>query len=133
VTRLKHSTTSDLHKLNRFIIRVARIHIGHKELTGSSLDYRKAGLALIEQGISDTLCSLDQDLISWEILEQVGVFFQYLDRCVIDDIGFGFYEPDAVPDKAVDLPAGILDFLDDFLLVADAQAHRFEGTTGYYA
>jgi hypothetical protein len=131
VTTLKD--TPDIHKLNRFIIRVARIHIGHRELSGSLMDYQKAGLALIEQGISDTLCSLDQDLISWDTLEQVEVFFHYLDRHVIDDIGFGFYEPDAVPDQAVDLPAGILDFLDDFLLVADAQAHRFEGTTAYYA
>ncbi len=79
--------------------------MGHKELTGSSMDYRKAGLVLIEQGISDTLCSLDQDLISWEILEQVEVFFHYLDRHVIDDIGFWNYESDAVPDRAVDLPA----------------------------
>ena len=107
--------------------------MGYRELSGSLMDYQKAGLALIEQGISDTLCSLDQDLISWEILEQLEVFFHYLDQHVIDDIGFGFYEPDAVPDKAVDLPAGILDFLDDFLLVADDQAHRFEGSTAYYA
>ncbi|EMS78412.1 hypothetical protein Dpo_8c00790 [Desulfotignum phosphitoxidans DSM 13687] len=123
----------DLHKLNRFIIRVGRIHIGHKELSGQSMDYRKAGLALIEQGVYDTLCSLDPDLIPWDILDQVEVFFHYLDRHVTDDIGFSNYETDAIPDRALDLPAGILDFLDDFLLVADAQAHRFEGSTAYYA
>jgi hypothetical protein len=131
---LTDSVQQEIHKLNRFIIRVGNIHIGHKELTSSSsMEYKKAGLALIEQGISDTLCSLDQDLISWEILEQVEVFFHYLDRHVIDDIRFRDYEPDAVPDRAVDLPAGILSFLNDLLLVADAQAHRLEGTTGYYA
>ncbi len=129
---MKYSITPDLYKLNRFINRVGRIHIGRKELTGSSMDYRKSGLALIEQGISDTLCSLDQDLISWEILEQAEVFFHYLNRHVIDDIGFWNYEPDAVPDQAVDLPAGILDFLEDLLLAADAQAHRY-GSTGYHA
>ncbi len=88
MTSLKYSMTPDLHKLNRFINRVGPIHMGHKELTGSSMDYRKAGLAMIEQGISDTLCSLDQDLISWEILEQAEVFFHYLDRHIIDDNGF---------------------------------------------
>ncbi|MFO8082902.1 MAG: hypothetical protein R6U27_01130 [Desulfobacterales bacterium] len=31
--------------------------MGHKELSSSLMEYRKAGLALIEQGISDTLCS----------------------------------------------------------------------------
>ncbi|WP_040012026.1 hypothetical protein [Desulfotignum phosphitoxidans] len=97
------------------------------------MDYRKAGLALIEQGVYDTLCSLDPDLIPWDILDQVEVFFHYLDRHVTDDIGFSNYETDAIPDRALDLPAGILDFLDDFLLVADAQAHRFEGSTAYYA
>ena len=131
---LTDSIKQEIHKLNRFIIRVGNIHIGHKELSStSSMDYRKAGLALIEQGISDTLCSLDHDLIPWDILNQVEAFFHYLDRHIIDDIGFGFYEPDAVLDQAVYMPAGILDFLDDFLLVADAQAHRFEGSTGYYA
>jgi hypothetical protein len=131
---LKHSTTPEIHKLNRFIIRVGNIHIGHKELTSaSSMEYRKAGLALIEQGISDTLCSLDQDLIPWDILDQVEVFFHYLDRHIIDDIGFRFFKTDAVPGRALDLPAGILDFLNDLLLVADAQAHRLECTTGYYA
>jgi hypothetical protein len=124
----------NIHKLNRFIIRVARILMGHKELTSSSsMDYRNAGMALIEQGISDTLCSMDPDLISWDTLEQVEVFFRHLDRHITDDIGFSLYQADAVPDRAVDLPAGILDFLDDFLLSADAQAHRLEGNTGYYA
>ena len=42
---------------------------------------------MIEQGISDTLCSMDTDLIFCDILDQVEVFFQYLDRHVIDDIG----------------------------------------------
>jgi hypothetical protein len=131
---LKHSTTPEIHKLNRFIIRVGNIHIGHKELTSaSSMEYRKAGLALIEQGISDTLCSLDQDLIPWDILDQVEVFFHYLDRHIIDDIGFRFFESDAVSDQAVDLPVGSLSFLNDLLLAADAQAHRLECTTGYYA
>jgi len=97
------------------------------------MDYRKAGLALIEQGISDTLCSLDSDLISKDILDQVEVFFRHLDRHITDDIGFNNYETDVVSDQALDLPAGILDFLDDFLLVADAQAHRFEGSTAFYA
>lgn len=122
----------DLHKLNHSM-RVARIHMGHKELSGSLMEYRKAGLALIEQGISDTLCSLDPDLIPWDILDQVEVFFRHLDRHIIDDVGFSLYEVETVPDWVVDLPAGILDFLDDFLLVADVQAHRFEGTTAYYA
>jgi hypothetical protein len=125
--------TPDLQKHNLFILRVSRIHMGHKELTGSSMEYRKAGLALIEQGISDTLCSLDQDLIPWDILDQVEVFFRHLDRHVTDDIRFNNYETDIVSDRAVDLPAGILDFLDDLLLVADAQAHRFDGSTGFYA
>jgi len=107
--------------------------MGHKELSGPSMDYRKAGLALIEQGISDTLCSLDPDLIPWDILDQVEVFFRHLDRHVTDDIRFNNYETDIVSDRAVDLPAGILDFLDDLLLVADAQAHRFDGSTGFYA
>jgi hypothetical protein len=133
VTNLKATMTPDLQKHNRFILLVSRIHMGHKELTGSSMEYRKAGLALIEQGISDILCSLDQDLIPWSIFDQIEVFFQYLDRHIIDDIGFWNYEPDAVPDQAVDLPPGILDFLEDLLLAADAQAHRFEGSTGYYA
>jgi hypothetical protein len=124
--------TPDLHKHNRFILRVSRIHMGHKELSGSSMDYRKAGLALIEQGISDTLCSLDPDLIPWDILDQVEVFFHHLDHHVTDDIDFRNYETDVVSDQALDLPAGILDFLDDFLLVADAQAHRFEGFNAYY-
>ncbi|MCA1792736.1 MAG: hypothetical protein LC660_02495 [Desulfobacteraceae bacterium] len=97
------------------------------------MTYRKAGLALIDKGISDTLCSLDQDLITYDILDQVEVFFHYLDRHVIDDIGFWIYEPDAIPDQAVDLPDGTLDFLGDLLLAADAQVHRFTGTTGYYA
>ena len=88
---------------------------------------------MIEQGISDTLCSLDQDLIPWEILDQVEVFFQYLDQHVIDDIGFRYFKEDAVSDRALDLPAGILSFLNDLLLVADAQTHRLECSTGYYA
>ena len=79
---LTDSIIQDIHKLNRFIIRVGNIHIGHKELSAtSSMEYPKAGLALIEQGISDTLCSLDQ----------VEAFFHYLDRHVIDDIGFRFF------------------------------------------
>jgi hypothetical protein len=123
----------DIHNLKHFIIRVGHIHMGYRELSGSLMDYRKAGLALIEQGISDTLCSLDQDLIPSEILDQVEVFFHYLDRHVIDDNGLGFYEPDAIPEQAVVLSAGILDCLDDLLLAADAQAHRLIGTTGYYA
>jgi hypothetical protein len=72
-------------------------------------------------------------LIPWDILDQVEVFFQHLNRQISDDIGFWDLKTDAVPDRALDLPSGILDFLDDFLLAADAQAHRFEGTTGYYA
>ncbi len=55
--------TPDIHELNHFIIRVARIHMEHKKLTGSFMD----GLALIEQGISDTLCSMDQ-----KYLQKVG-------------------------------------------------------------
>ncbi|MEE4363118.1 MAG: hypothetical protein V2J08_04245 [Desulfotignum sp.] len=89
----------NIHKLNHFIIRVARIHMGHKEFSSSSMEYRKAGLALIEQGISDTLCSMDLDLIPWDILEQVEVFFRHLDQYIIDDIGFSYYESDAVPDQ----------------------------------
>ncbi len=123
--------TLDIHKLNHFIIRVARIHMGHKELSSSLMEYRKAGLALIEQGVSDTLCFLDPDLISWETLDQVEVFFQHLDRHITDDIGFSNYETDIASDRAVDLPAGILDFLDDFLLVADVQAYRFEGSAAW--
>ena len=61
------------------------------------------------------------------------VFFQHLDRYIIDDIGFCDLQTETVPDRAVNLPAGILDFLDDFLLAADAQAQRLEGITGYYA
>jgi hypothetical protein len=127
VTTLKD--TPDLKRQNRFILLVSRIHMGHKELSNASMDYRKAGLSLIEQGISDTLYSLDQDLIPWSIFDQIEVFFHYLDQHVIDDIRFRNYEPDAVPDRALDLPAGILDFLDDLLLAADAQANRFLGTT----
>jgi hypothetical protein len=133
VTILKHSKTSDLQKHNRFILLVSRIHMGHKELSNASMDYRKAGLSLIEQGISDTLCSLDQDLIPWSIFDQIEVFFHYLDQHVIDDIRFRNYEPDAVPDQAVDLPANILDFLDDLLPAADAQANRFLGSACNYA
>jgi hypothetical protein len=54
----------DIHKLNRFIIRVARSHMGHKELSSSSMDYRQAGLALIEQGISDTLMRHGSEIFS---------------------------------------------------------------------
>jgi len=97
------------------------------------MDYRKAGLALIEQGVSDTLCSMDLDLISWETLGQVEVFLHHLDQHIIDDIGFCDLQTESVPDQVVDLPAGILDFLEDFLLAADVQAHRFEGSTAYYA
>jgi hypothetical protein len=125
--------TPDLKRHNRFIFLVSHIHLGHKELSNASVDYRKAGLALIEQGVSDTLCSLDQDLIPWSIFDQIEVFFQHLDQHVTDDIEFRNYEPSAVPDRALDLPPGILDFLDDLLLSADAQAHRFLGTTAYYA
>jgi hypothetical protein len=124
---------SDCYKLNRFIIKVGRIHIGCKELTGSSMDYRKAGLVLIEQGISDTLCSLDPDLITSDILDQVEVFFHYLDRHVIDDIGFMHFQSDAVQDEAVNVPAEILDQLNDLLLAADTQAHRLQGANGHYA
>ena len=67
------------------------------------MEYRKAGLALIEQGISDTLCSMDLGLISWETLDQVEVLFRQLDRNIIYDIGFWNYEPDAISDQAVDL------------------------------
>lgn len=88
--------------------------------------YRRAGLVLIEQGVSDTLCSLVPELIPWDILEQVEVFFQDLDQHIIDDISFSLNEADAISDRAVNLPAGILDFLDDFLVAADAQAHRLE-------
>jgi hypothetical protein len=73
VTTLKD--TPDLKRHNRFIFLVSRIHTGHKELSSASLDYRKAGLALIEQDISDTLCSLDQDLILWSIFDQIEAFF----------------------------------------------------------
>jgi hypothetical protein len=90
-----------IHKLNRFIIGVGRIHMGHRELSNPSIDYRKAGLALIEQGISDTLCSLDPDLIPWDILDQVEVFFQHLNRQISDDIGFWDLKTDAVSDLAV--------------------------------
>ena len=130
---LKNFIPPDIHKLNHFIIRVARIHMGDKELSNSSMGHRKAGLALIEQGISDTLYSMDPYLIPWEILDQVEVFFQFLDQHVIDDIGFRNYKADAVSDQALDLPTGILDFLNDLLLAADAQAHRLQGTAGYYA
>ena len=123
---LTDSIKQDIHKLNRFIIRVGNIHIGHKELSStSSMEYQKAGLALIEQGVSDTLCSLDQDLISWEILEQVEVFFHYLDRHVIDDIGFRYFKADALSDRALDLPAGILSFLNNLLSTADAQETNY--------
>jgi hypothetical protein len=133
VVSLKHSITPNLYKHNRFILVVSRIHTGHKELSNASIDYRKAGLALIEQGISDILCSLDQDLIPWSIFDQIEAFFHYLDMHVTDDIEFRNYEPSAIPDQALDLPAGILDFLDDLLLSADAQAHRFLGSKYYYA
>jgi len=133
VSSLKKSTTPDLKRHNRFILLVSRIHTGHKELSNASVDYRKAGLALIEQGVSDTLCSLDQDLIPWSIFDQIEVFFHYLDRHVTDDTEFRNYEPTAVPNRALDLPTGILDFLDDLLLAADAQAHRFLGSKYYYA
>ena len=123
---LTETIKSDLHKLNRFIIKVGRIHIGCKELTGSSMDYRKAGHVLIEQGISETLCSLDPDLITSDILDQVEVFFHYLDQHVIDDIGFRYFQAGAVQDEAVNVPTEILDQLNDLLLVADAQAHRFQ-------
>ncbi len=107
--------TPDLKRHNRFIFLVSRIHTGHKELSSESLDYRKAGLALIEQDISDTLCSLDQDLIPWSIFDQIEAFFQHLDQHVTDDTEFRNYEPDAVSDRSVDLPPGILDFLDNIL------------------
>jgi hypothetical protein len=97
------------------------------------MDYRKAGLVLIEQGISETLCSLDPDLITSNILDQVEVFFHYLDQHVIDDIGFRYFQADAVQDEAVNVPTKILDQLNDLLLAADAQAHRLQGTKGYHA
>jgi hypothetical protein len=131
---LSNAVIQDLRKLNRFIIRVGRIHIGYKELTSSSsMDYRKAGLALIERGVSETLCSMDLDLITSDLLDQVEVFFCHLDQYIIDDIEFWYLRTDAVPDQAVDLPAEVLVSLNDFLLAADAQAHRLEGTNGYYA
>jgi hypothetical protein len=70
----------DIHKLNCFTIRVGRIHMGHRELSNSSMGSRKAGLALT----------------------------------------------DAISDQAVNVPAEILDQLNDFLLAADVQAHRFQ-------
>lgn len=117
----------DLHKLNRFTLRISRIHMGQNELSNPSMDYRKAGLSLIEQGISDTLCSLDPDLIPGGILDQIEAFFNYLDLHVTDDMRFRNYEPDVVLDRALDLPEGMLDFLDELLLAADTQAHRFGG------
>jgi hypothetical protein len=69
-------------------------------------------------------------LIPWEILDQIEIFFHYLDRNIIDNRGFWNYEADDISDRAVDVPAGILDFLEDFLLAVDTQAHRFEGSTG---
>jgi hypothetical protein len=64
----------------------------------------------------------------------VEVFFQFLDQHIIDDIEFWDFNAYAVPDQAIsDLPDGILNFLDDLLLAADAQAHRLQGTNGYYA
>lgn len=44
-------------------------------------------MALIEQGISGTLCSVDPYFIPWDILDQVGVFSQYLDQQVIENRG----------------------------------------------
>lgn len=118
---------TNLRKLNQFIIRVGRIHIGNKELSGSSIDYRKAGLALIDQGISDTLCSMDPDFIPWGIVGQVEAFFVFLDRHIHDDLGFQELKPEAVPDRIVeDLPEDLLGFLDDFLLAADAYAQRLQ-------
>jgi phage gp16-like protein len=98
---LRDSTTPDTHKLKRFLVHAGRIHIGHKELTSSSIAYQKVGLALIKQGISDTLCSMDSDLIPRDILDQVGVFFQHLNRQIFDDIGFWDLKTDAVSDLAV--------------------------------
>jgi hypothetical protein len=120
----------NLHKLNRFILGVSRIHMGRNELSSPSMDYRKAGLALIEQGVSDTLCSLDPDLIPWEILNQVESFFHHLDLHVTDEMRFRNYETDAVLDRTLELPEGTLDFLDELLLAADTQAHRFGGYIG---
>lgn len=42
-----------------------------------------------------------------------------------DDLGFQELETDSVPDRIVnDLPDYLLAFLEDYLLVADAYAHR---------
>lgn len=79
----------NLHKLNRFILGVSRIHMGHKGLSSPSMDYRKAGLALIEQGISDTLCSLDPDLIPWGILDQIN---QKMGTNTLKYMSTGIYE-----------------------------------------
>ena len=50
---MTESIEQEIHKLNRFIIRVGNIHIGHKELSStSSIEYRKAGLAFIDRGRS---------------------------------------------------------------------------------
>jgi hypothetical protein len=92
----------ECYKLSSFIIRVGRIHMGYKELSNPLMDYRKAGLVLIEQGISETLCSLDPDLITSDILDKVEVFFHYLDRYVIDDIGFRYFKADSVQDETGD-------------------------------
>jgi hypothetical protein len=73
-----------LYRLNHFMIRVARFHARDRELSSSSIEYQKAALVVIEQGVSDTLCSLDPDLIPWEILYQVEVLFQYLDRHIVE-------------------------------------------------
>jgi hypothetical protein len=52
-----------------------------------------------------------------------------VDLHIADDIGFKNYEtvPVPDPDQAMDLTSGILDFLDDLLLVAKVKAHRFRG------
>jgi hypothetical protein len=44
---------------------------------------------------------MDSDLIPWDILDQVEVFFQHLNRQISDDIGFWDLKTDAVSDLAV--------------------------------
>jgi hypothetical protein len=56
---------------------------------------------------------LDPDLIPWGALDQIEIFFHYLDLHVTDDMRFRNYEPDVVLDRALDLPEGMLDFLDE--------------------
>lgn len=88
--------------------------------SNSRIDNKKAALGIIEIGINKKLCK-EPNRIPWETMDRLEAFEDHLNRHLTNDLDLVVFNFDRIPDSILELPSGILDFLE--IRIQDKDRH----------